>query len=491
MDNQIISTGDLHPKWSSTMKKTKTSLSIIIPVYNVERYLQQCIDSVLEQIDKEDEIILVNDGSTDRSREICLLYETEHENIMFLDRGHFGPGITRNIGLRKASGEHVVFLDADDFWAPNAATTIKNEILKKDVDVLFFDAEIICEGNIKFAGNPYDRAAVISGETISGLQFFEKYYPKGYISQACMAVYNKNYLLNHHIFFQEGVYYEDNIFCFCAMINAEKVRHIPDKLYQRRVRDNSITTSDIDFRRVSDYAKVVIEIWSYIRQRWDMPGTRIPIKVIAYADELLDIFFIKCRQVTEEKSMLWQVKTQVFTEYLLFINQYEEKRLERKLLTLGFYIKARPLMEKQYLIKEVFGGPEGFEKLIYSCLANYQARIKERLLKLPMFRTNCRVGIYGLGNQTEHLMLFCEKVGIAAEYIIFIDSYKKSDEETYRGHTVKNIRDVGNSVDAVIISSSLYGEEMNRTAQEFLPSSVKTILLYEECEDEILWEALI
>ena len=155
------------------------------------------------------------------------------------------------------------------------------------------------------------------------------------------------------------------------------------------------------------------------------------------------------------------------------------------------YIKKKTAEEKQYLIKEVFGGAEEFEKLINFCQANYQARIKNRLLKLPLFRTKCRVGIYGLGNQTEHLMSFCKKVGIGAESIIFIDSYKESDKETYRGHNVKNIKDVGGSVDAVIISSSLYGAEMKRTAQEFLPSSVKTILLYEECEDEILWELLI
>ncbi len=469
----------------------RPSLSVIIPVYNVEKYLQQCLESVLTQLEKEDEIILVNDGSADSSPNICRYYEREYKNICFLDRENAGLGRTRNIGLQRASKDYVIFLDSDDYWAENTVEKIKDAILNGDTDILFFDAEKIYEDGNANSENQYDRSGKVSTETMSGRLFFEMYYPFGYIVQACMAVYKREFLFKHDISFQEGVYYEDNIFSFRAIMSAEKVRYLPYRLYQRRVRENSITTCITDYKRVSDQAEVTTAVWNEIECIWSSLKGRLRFKMITYADELLFVFQMRYKQMTGDKTRLWQIQSHVFTEYLSFIQKYEEERKETKILKLYMYIKKKTAEEKQYLIKEVFGGAEEFEKLINFCQANYQARIKNRLLKLPLFRTKCRVGIYGLGNQTEHLMSFCKKVGIGAESIIFIDSYKESDKETYRGHNVKNIKDVGGSVDAVIISSSLYGAEMKRTAQEFLPSSVKTILLYEECEDEILWELLI
>ena len=139
---------------------------------------------------------------------------------------------------------------------------------------------------------------------------------------------------------------------------------------------------------------------------------------------------------------------------------------------------------------ELFGDAEKFEKTICSYQRNYRERTRERLMKLPLFDPDCKAGIYGLGDQAKKLTEFCKKNGMAAESVTYIDSYKQSDTERYQGCTVKNIRDIGCSVNTVVISSFLYREEMYRTAQKFLPADTAILPLYQEGEDEILWELL-
>ena len=109
-------------------------VSIIIPVYNVQKYLNRCLESLIIQITSEDEIILIDDQSTDNSEEICRQYENNYKNIFYhkLEKNE-GPSRARNYGLKKAKGKYIIFLDSDDFIENNYIETMVKNIQNHDL----------------------------------------------------------------------------------------------------------------------------------------------------------------------------------------------------------------------------------------------------------------------------------------------------------------------------------------------------------------------
>ena len=114
-------------------------ISVIIPVYNVERYLLECIDSVLSQSYKNIEIILVDDGSTDSSSLICDQIKEKSDKVVVIHKQNGGLSDARNAGIQVATGEYILFLDSDDFWDDkNAVFNLVNRVTKTQADVLNF-----------------------------------------------------------------------------------------------------------------------------------------------------------------------------------------------------------------------------------------------------------------------------------------------------------------------------------------------------------------
>lgn len=111
--------------------------SVIVPVYNCEKYLERCIDSVINQTYKDFELILVNDGSSDRSSEICKKAKKMDRRIVVIDQENQGPGAARNNGIKKAIGEFIVFVDSDDYIENTCLTELQGYLQKKSVDILF------------------------------------------------------------------------------------------------------------------------------------------------------------------------------------------------------------------------------------------------------------------------------------------------------------------------------------------------------------------
>ena len=113
-------------------------ISIIVPVYNVEKYIEKCIISLIEQTMKDIEIILVNDGSTDNSLKICQKYAQKDKRILLIDKQNTGVSDTRNVGIERANGEYIMFVDSDD-WIENLACEISyNEAKEQDADSVIF-----------------------------------------------------------------------------------------------------------------------------------------------------------------------------------------------------------------------------------------------------------------------------------------------------------------------------------------------------------------
>lgn len=217
-------------------------ISVIIPVYNVEDYLRECIDSVLCQTYENFEIILVNDGSTDSSGKICDEYVEKDERVTVIHQKNGGLSVARNTGLSETNGEYVYFLDSDDYIAENTFETLVTIAEKDNSDIVFFDAVSFADTDDFTVSQNYIRKN--NYKTDTGINVFNLMTEnKEFHSAVPLLFINKNFLADCGILFIPGILYEDMIFTYQIFCKAPVVSQCADALYHRRYRKNSIMTS--------------------------------------------------------------------------------------------------------------------------------------------------------------------------------------------------------------------------------------------------------
>ncbi|MCL2110658.1 MAG: glycosyltransferase [Clostridiales bacterium] len=223
-------------------------ISVIIPVYNVERYLAECLDSVLSQTEIDIEILCVNDGSTDGSRGILETYSNHDGRIRIIDKENGGLSSARNAGFRAAVGKYIYYLDADDSIRPDAMSICKEISEKERLDILFFDADTNYENDAARAAHPvYDGYYIRKGRyagVMSGAELFCRMVRMNeYRTSACTQFARKSFIEDKALGFLEGLYFEDNAYTLMAMLRAERAMHTPERMFSRRVRADSIVSS--------------------------------------------------------------------------------------------------------------------------------------------------------------------------------------------------------------------------------------------------------
>lgn len=223
------------------------SVSIIVPIFNVEKYLAECLDSLVKQTMDDIEIIMVNDGSTDDSGEIAKSYVDLNENFILINRENGGLSAARNSGLDVARGEYVYFLDSDDFLANDAIEKLYKKAKAEDLDQLRFVAYTFEDGTKNYmwirdiAKGGYKYMGDYSG-VYKGLDFYQKtldnddYYPS-----CCMIFTKRSVIEDNHLRFREGIIHEDHLFNFQLTMLCNKVALLHEPLYYRRYRTGSIT----------------------------------------------------------------------------------------------------------------------------------------------------------------------------------------------------------------------------------------------------------
>lgn len=221
------------------------TLSIVIPVYNLERYLKKCLDSVIIQNSEEVEILLLDDGSTDGSGQICDEYARRYDNIKVYHKENEGLSATRNLGIRRAEGEYILFLDGDDFLTPNAVRNIINELksgLRADVLIGRYISYSSSTGIMEECGYHLDKQ-VVEGAVKEKL-FRELLSGKTYDWYACLNIVRKGYIVENAIFFKEGVCFEDAMWTPEVLFHAERAAYLDTPFYvYRQNREGSITAS--------------------------------------------------------------------------------------------------------------------------------------------------------------------------------------------------------------------------------------------------------
>lgn len=261
-------------EWKSPVSLTDGSgikVSVIIPVYNMEEYLDDCIQSVIKSTLKDIEIICVNDGSTDSSPDILKKYAEKDSRIVIVDKENGGLSSSRNAGMKKASGEYVLFLDSDDYIDSRALEYLYCESKADNLDQLFFSAiSFFKNENLEhrfdvygdYYSRKYDYSGIMTGRTL----FCKMSEHAEFKPSACLQLVRRKFLEKNGISFLEGVVFEDNLFTIQCLSFSQRVRYANICLYFRRVREDSIVTSASGLKYAYSYYRILKEIKKLINE---------------------------------------------------------------------------------------------------------------------------------------------------------------------------------------------------------------------------------
>ena len=233
-------------------------ISIIVPVYNVKEYLEKCVDSILNQTYKNIEIILINDGSTDGSKELCDEIAKKDDRIMVIHKENGGVSETRNIGIDKSKGEYISFVDSDDYITPDFCETLYKALKENNADISSVKFRMVRENGEKIyePGEDINSLSIIETNVYEGNEIIkETLLMKSFKSYACTKLYKKELLQNNR--FKVGTNYEDLLFNYEVMKKANILAYINKECYFYLKRRNSITATCSE-KNLNDFIDIVI-----------------------------------------------------------------------------------------------------------------------------------------------------------------------------------------------------------------------------------------
>ena len=210
------------------------SLSIIIPVYNVQDYLSQCLDSLYAQVDDTAEVILVDDGSTDGSLNICRKYADTHQNTIVIDKENGGLSDARNVGTKVATGDYIYYLDSDDWLAPNAIKTLLDYAIENDCEIVQGGFYYAYDDHLLY-DNKYKKSFILNRHQAM-LELIKNDYIKNF---AWGKLYRADIVKKHQ--FPKGKYYEDSYWQHLIVHECKRYGVLPTPLYYYRQRNSGIS----------------------------------------------------------------------------------------------------------------------------------------------------------------------------------------------------------------------------------------------------------
>ncbi len=251
--------------------------SVIVPIYKVDKYIAQCIDSIIGQDFQKFELILVDDGSPDECGEICNIYAKDDERIKVIHKANGGLSDARNAGLMLASGNYIWFVDGDDFLLSNHAFTyIYDEIKESDADVIFFSYKKFFEETAQYSKGLYDRLQ-------NHLGIEESIKKNAYKALGCNKVVKRSIITRNQMSFPVGVLGEDLGWCADLLIYSDKIVMIKESLLAYRQRAGSITHNKEQKSRCKHLKNTIFMIEKTLsKHNLDVHGTNKKSLVLNY-----------------------------------------------------------------------------------------------------------------------------------------------------------------------------------------------------------------
>lgn len=243
------------------MKPYFPIISIVIPIYNTEKYLKKCLYSVVNQSYKNIEILIINDGSTDNSHIICEEFSENDDRIIYINKENEGVSIARNIGLDQAKGDWIYFLDSDDFLDLNTFSELLTIAEKNNCDIIQFGLRSFKNNQLVRENYP---------------KFFKEYYSnnlKYFIDEnplkplaAWLHLFKKD-IIGDIRFDKNLKHCEDMLFVYSVYCNMNKLVSLNKIYYNQVLSENSTSRRPIDKKVIIDHLEFLSKLCEYIRKR--------------------------------------------------------------------------------------------------------------------------------------------------------------------------------------------------------------------------------
>lgn len=307
-------------------------ISVIVPVYKVEKYLHKCVESIINQTYKNFEIILVDDGSPDNCPAICDEYAKKDSRIKVIHKENGGLSSARNAGVKQATGDYIWFVDGDDFISDGALEVLSRKISEDNYDVICFNYYTV-----------RNEGLCLIRESVDVNDRFER--PLIIVS-ACSKIYQAEFYKKNDFTFKEDIIYEDLALIPYIMCKANAIGFVEEGLYNYVYRENSIMNSKATFNIKRDDKFIAIETMQNLMKRdtlYDTYCTEIEYLTIKH------LLVMYSREILIFNKDIYKPRCERVIKYLNELNNkwYENKYLKESRVATRVYVWL--LRHKMYL----------------------------------------------------------------------------------------------------------------------------------------------
>ena len=316
--------------------------SIIVPAYNAEKYLQECVESVLSQSLKDFELILVDDGSKDDTPKICDEYARKDTRVRVIHKQNGGSSSARNVGIDASAGEYIMFLDSDDYWDDkNALRNIKENISKKEADIYMMGFKKFFQKENKLTDEHWDVDEIDrADEQEDKLKCIMQ--NNMFIASAWNKIIRRMFLIRNEIKFVVGQNAEDIEWCAKLLLTTNKIIALDLNFYIYRKQNNESISSNINKKILYDISNV-IERYAEIAEKTNS----IYLKHYLAQQYVLWLTLSNNLKSGNIRDLLKKMKTYC---YLINYNYYPYVKKVYKVRKFGFY-GVRKMLGIYYLLK--------------------------------------------------------------------------------------------------------------------------------------------
>lgn len=296
-------------------------ISIIVPVYNVEKYIKRCLESILAQDYFDYEVIIVNDGSDDDSENICKEFINEKYNFYYYKKTNGGLGDARNFGLEHAKGEYICFIDSDDYIRNDYLSKLYNKAKEEDSDI------VVCDYYLAYE----DKEIIESGKANINEDIKKDYLISA--PNAWNKLYKRELFIKNNIRYPKDLYYEDLATTPLLLLNANKISYVNEALYYYVQRSGSIMNQEKYNIKNNDIFEVLNIINSYYKNHGKYELYKDEFEYIA-SSRLLHDYSLRVYKYPEGKKGINDVANYMCVNYPNFKENkyYNNNSLKYKII---------------------------------------------------------------------------------------------------------------------------------------------------------------
>lgn len=387
-------------------------ISIIVPAYNSEMFIEKCIETVANQTYKDFEMLIINDGSTDSTLEIINKKMKEYDWLKVYTIENHGQGYARNLGVEKAEGDYILFLDSDDLLKSDALEKTYKKIVKDKSDIVMFNWERYSEEEDKVRKS--SKKSFFKKNSLTGKECLEILQLKAYYTVA--SLYSRKFLIENNIKYGEGHIYEDNVFIVEIATRANKISIIKDPLYVVVSNDESDTKTSYDTdKHYKAYIEAVKECIKVLEESKYKPNDYYDYYIYSLNKFL---FYYKKRTPKSEKNNFLRDFVDVMSAQDIDYSDNEDKSS-----LLEYIVNNKIFEEKKY---------NKFKELIVKRrFINLKNRIKKKFKNKAKHVKNLLIKEWYIYNTKKNVI----------DKSVFIQSKNGSDLAGNMFYTLKEIED--------------------------------------------------